>query len=263
MNRQKPTLSDTFAATTKITFSFVFLPEFYLLIAGIVILIFTGGSFSEPGVDYGPLRPVLFAVVGLVAGLIPLALAFVIIPFHLLAGANIWLLTGVNSVASALVFSAIEPLIAKLFLDSGIVGFSTLAPPMLIFYGMVEFYLLSRMNNHINYQRYKARHRQPSIEGLIPAKKLGALISMSSQDHYVEIVTDIGRHLERLTMKMAVELAPKAVGLQVHRSHWVAYNAILDLEKTGGRYAVLLQNGTKIPVGKSRVAEVRAYLDSR
>lgn len=263
MNSQNPTLSDTLSATTKIAIAFVFRPEFYLLISGISLLIFTGGSFSEPGLDYGPLRPVLFAVVGVVAGLIPLSLSFVTIPLHLLLGTNIWLLTGINSAVSALIFSALEPQIAKIFLDSGIVGFLTLALPMLVFYSMAEFYLLFRMNNDINFQLYKTRHSSPSIEGLIPAHKRGTLISMSSQDHYVEIVTKNGNHLERLTMTMAIELAPKAVGLQVHRSHWVAYKSILGLEKTGERYAVLLQNGARIPVGKSRVAEVRSYLDSR
>ena len=88
-------------------------------------------------------------------------------------------------------------------------------------------------------------------------------MSLSAQDHYVEIATPKGAHLERITIKKAIELVPESSGLQVHRSHWLAYNAILDLEKTGERYAVLLRNGTKLPVGKSKVQGLENYLKNR
>ncbi len=263
LKKKKPSFADAMAASSKIVVAHMFLPEFYFLLFGITLMVFANGVFADPEVNYGLISSVLIASTGLLAGLLPLALAFVTTPFHLLIGANLWLLTGIHIILTSLIFSAIQPHFARLFLDEGIVGFQTLFLPMLVFYSLAEFYMLSRLNTSLSFQRYQARHRQPSIESLIPAEKSGALVSMSSQDHYVEIVTDRGSHLERMTMKNAVELVPEASGLQVHRSHWVAYNSILELEKTAERHAVLLQNGVKIPVGKTKVAEVRAYLNNR
>jgi DNA-binding LytR/AlgR family response regulator len=133
----------------------------------------------------------------------------------------------------------------------------------MIFYALGEFYLLSRANSRLNFQHYKARHRPPGIETLIPAGKQGALISISAQDHYVEIVTTGGRHLERLTMKEAVARAPEGDGIQVHRSHWVALEAIVRLEKSGGGHSVVLTNGARLPVGQPRLADVQAALRAR
>ncbi len=263
MKTKKPSFRDAMAAASKIILAHVFLPEFYFVLFSITFLVFANGAFIEPGVDYGQVRPLLLALTGVLAGVLPLALAFVTAPFHLLIGANLWLLTSLHVVLTAVIFSAIQPLFARLFLDEGIAEFAQLLFPMLIFYGFAEFYLLARLNPTLSFSQYKARHRQPSIKNLIPAPKSGPLISMTSQDHYVEIVTKNGNHLERLTMKNAVAMVPDAAGLQVHRSHWVAYNAMLSLEKTAGRHAVLLQNGTKIPVGKSKLAEVQAFLANR
>lgn len=262
IKKKRPSFADSMAATSKIIWAHMFLPEFYFLLFGITLLVFANGAFTEPGVDYGRMRPALLFSTSLLAGLLPLALAFVTTPFHLLTGANLWLLTGIHIILTALIFSAIQPYFAGLFLDEGIAGFQTLFLPMLIFYTLAEFYMLSRLNSTLSFRRYQQRHQQSSIESMIPAHKSGAIISMSSQDHYVEIVTENGSHLERLTMKNAVELVPETAGLQVHRSHWVAYNAMQSLEKSADRHVVILRNGAKISVGKTKVAEVQAYLES-
>jgi len=134
---------------------------------------------------------------------------------------------------------------------------------MLVFYGFPSLYLLMRLRPTICYNKYLERHASNSIEQFIPADKLGPLISLSAQDRYVEITTQNGVHLERMTIKRAVELVAECAGIQVHRSHWVAFEAVLDLEKTGERYAVLLRNGRKLPVGKSKVQALQTYLENR
>lgn len=263
MNDKKPSLKDAFRATSKIILTFMFLPEFYFLLLGISLLVFANGVFTKPGIDYGQARPILITSSSLFAGLLPLALAFVTTPFHLLMGINLWLLTAIHVVITSLAFSTIQPQIAALFMDEGIASFQELIIPIFVFYSLAEFYMLSRLDKKLSFQRYQARHTRPSIKRFIPAHKVGVLISMSSQDHYVEIITDKGRHLERMTMKKAVELVPEAEGLQVHRSHWVGYDSILGMEKTGGRYEISLRNGAKIPVGKTNVTDVLAYLKTR
>jgi DNA-binding LytR/AlgR family response regulator len=40
-------------------------------------------------------------------------------------------------------------------------------------------------------------------------------------------------------------------GLQVHRSHWVAGCAVVEMKKQNGRCVVVLQNGTEVPVSRA------------
>jgi len=259
----KATFKDSIDATRKILKTYIFLPDFYYMVAGISLMVFAVQLFVKPGVDYGLVRPILFAISGALAGVVPMAVAYITLPPHLLFRANIWVLTVLNVFISALVFAYLQPIIAGSMLDSGVLRFPRLVWPMLVFYVFAEFYMLMRINSLICFNKYVKRHASDTIEQFIPANKLGPLLSLSAQDHYVEMVTSKGVHLERITIKKAIELVPDGSGLQVHRSHWVAFNAILDLEKIGERTAVLLRNGTKLPVGKSKIQELQTYLENR
>ncbi len=263
MQTGKPTLKDALAATDKVMKAHFFIPDLYFILAGILVIVFSSGVFSEPGVDYGFILPFLVASSGLCASLVAIALAYITVPMHFLFRANIWLMTGVHVVLTSVVFSAIQPHYAALFLEEGVAPFSALIHPVLIFFGLAEFYMLFRLNSYINIDSYVARHILPDIESHIPPKVRGPLISMSSQDHYLEIVTENGSHLIRQTMAKAVTMVPEDAGLRIHRSHWVAFNAIVKMEKTAEKYTVLLKNGQTLPVGKSKVEELQAFLDSR
>jgi len=262
-NAGKATLKDSVEATRKILQTYIFLPDFYFIIVGITLMVFTAQLFVKPGVDYGLLRPVLFVISGILAGAVPLLVAFLTLPPHLFFKASIWVLTLLNVSISAVIFAYLQPIIAGTMLDDGVLSFQRLVWPMFVFYFFAEFYMLMRLSPIVCFNTYLKRHAKDSIEQFIPANKLGPVLSLSAQDHYVEIATPKGAHLERITIKKAIELVPESSGLQVHRSHWVAYNAILDLEKTGERYAVLLRNGTKLPVGKSKVQGLENYLKNR
>lgn len=63
----------------------------------------------------------------------------------------------------------------------------------------------------------------------------GALVSVSVEDHYLDIVTEDGSN--RILKRMADALAELEghPGLQIHRSHWVSLDAITDLEQTAAR----------------------------
>lgn len=259
----KATLKDALAGTRYLLTAYAFLPDYYFIVAGLTMVVLATQLFVVPGVDYGLARPVLFLASGVLAGVVPMLVAFITWPPHLLFKANIWVSTFVNIVISALAFAYVQPVFAKFILDDGILSFQRLAWPMFVFYFFAEFYMLMRLNQIVNFNIYIARHASDGIEKFIPAHKLGPIMSLSAQDHYVEIATSKGTHLERITIKKAIEMVPDDAGLQVHRSHWVAYEAILTLEKTGERYAVLLRNGAKLPVGKSKVQELECYLDRR
>ena len=69
------------------------------------------------------------------------------------------------------------------------------------------------------------------------------------QDHYVEVHTAAGSELLLLRFRDALREVEGVDGLQVHRSHWVARNAVARVERRrgGGRVALRLVNGSKVP----------------
>ncbi len=88
----------------------------------------------------------------------------------------------------------------------------------------------------------------------------GTILSLQSQDHYVEVVTSAGQEL--LLMRLADAISEvKADGFQVHRSWWVAREAVANLIKTEGRHELLLHDGRRVPVSRSNQKTVLAWLD--
>lgn len=76
------------------------------------------------------------------------------------------------------------------------------------------------------------------------------LLALEMEDHYLRIHTAIGSDLILLRLRDAMaELGPKR-GRQVHRSWWVAENAVASTER-GARPLLVLRNGLKVPVSKS------------
>jgi len=57
--------------------------------------------------------------------------------------------------------------------------------------------------------------------------------------------------------QIAEQLGP-ARGMQVHRSWWVARNAIQGWEEAGRSVTLVLSNGLRVPVARNRVAQLRA-----
>ena len=48
------------------------------------------------------------------------------------------------------------------------------------------------------------------------------------------------------------------LGEQVHRSHWVAWEAIAGVERDEGKMQLILRNGQKIPVSRANRPKVDA-----
>lgn len=74
------------------------------------------------------------------------------------------------------------------------------------------------------------------------------IVSMSMQDHYVEVTTTRGRQLVLLRMQDAVREVAPVEGCRIHRSHWVALAHARDLSKRGPKAQVSLSDGRRLPV---------------
>ncbi len=78
------------------------------------------------------------------------------------------------------------------------------------------------------------------------------VLALEAQEHYVKVYTDRGEDLVLYRLSDAVkELAQSVPGLRVHRSYWVAEDAIREIQPTAKSYRIALANGMTVPVSKS------------
>ena len=93
----------------------------------------------------------------------------------------------------------------------------------------------------------------------LPAGSRAELLHLRMQDHYVEVHTAAGSEMLLLRFRDALREVEAVDGLRVHRSHWVARAAVVGVERErGGRLALRLVNGTKVPVSRSFAPIVKA-----
>ncbi|MGQ2950319.1 MAG: LytTR family DNA-binding domain-containing protein [Agrobacterium sp.] len=105
--------------------------------------------------------------------------------------------------------------------------------------------------------RREVKSAAPLLERLPPQKR-GALLRLSVQDHYTQIVTTRGHQLVLLRFADALKEIGQTEGLQIHRSHWIADADVVSLRKQAGRLHVITGDGSEIPVSRSYNAAVQA-----
>lgn len=100
--------------------------------------------------------------------------------------------------------------------------------------------------------------QNPRLLDRIEPTKRGDLIRMSARDHYLEVVTHMGK--VELLMRFSDALAELdgIDGLQVHRSHWVAAGAVSGAEKQGDKLMLVTTDGARVPVSRKHRPDVLA-----
>ncbi len=86
--------------------------------------------------------------------------------------------------------------------------------------------------------------------------EVDSLVRLSAQGNYVEVSTLAGRHLVLLPFHEAIALLPPEAGIRVHRSHWVSQTAVHEIDRQGREMNLVLTDGTKVPVSRSRQTEI-------
>ena len=88
------------------------------------------------------------------------------------------------------------------------------------------------------------------------------LLHVSSQDHYVQAVTDRGSHLILMRFADALGELEMIEGIRVHRAHWIAKSAIAKPLKKDGRLYVETTDGETFPVSRTYLKQAREFLNS-
>lgn len=93
---------------------------------------------------------------------------------------------------------------------------------------------------------------QPRLLKRLSPAISGDILRLSSRDHHVEVATTSGRETLRLRMADAIDEMEPVDGFCIHRSHWVARNAITGVERKNAHKAYfILSNGERLPISRT------------
>ncbi|ETA52162.1 LytTR family DNA-binding domain-containing protein [Ponticoccus alexandrii] len=90
---------------------------------------------------------------------------------------------------------------------------------------------------------------------------LSRLRHIEAREHHVHVTLDGESLTQRARLGDIVAQTAPEDGFQPHRSWWVAAQAGGRLEKDGPKHVLQLRDGTRIPVARTRVEEVREWLE--
>lgn len=88
------------------------------------------------------------------------------------------------------------------------------------------------------------------------------ILSIESQDHYVEISTTSSKSLLRARIADIATMLSHIDGIMPHRSYWVSRNAIKGMSSSSNKKTLILTSGEQIPIARGRVAKVQDWLEN-
>ena len=98
----------------------------------------------------------------------------------------------------------------------------------------------------------------PKFLTRIPVKlRGGEIYAVEAEDHYLRLHTSKGQDLILLRLADAVAELDGIEGAQVHRSWWVARDAVTDAQRGDGRAVLTLKDGSAVPVSRTYAKELR------
>jgi len=99
---------------------------------------------------------------------------------------------------------------------------------------------------------------RPKFLERLPPKMRGAEIwAVEAEDHYLRLHTSKGQDLILMRLADAVAELEGIEGARVHRSWWVARDAIVDARRSDGRATLTLKDDSRVPVSRTYAAALR------
>jgi hypothetical protein len=138
-------------------------------------------------------------------------------------------------------------------------GASVVQLPMLVLYcTVVSIAVLAEIARFYRPQPAAPAAPAPApILARLPLPQRGRLRALIATDHYVEVLTDKGSGLLLMRLADAIGETTGVAGVQIHRSHWVALDAVDKLVRTDGKPFVELSGGRRLPISRGYLAAAR------
>lgn len=105
--------------------------------------------------------------------------------------------------------------------------------------------------------RQPGEHRLSLFTARLSAPLGGRLLCLEMQDHYLKVHHSGGSEMILCRMEDAAREL-NGLGRRVHRSWWVAADAVEAVERKGQRTLLRLSEGRRVPVGRSYRSDLRA-----
>jgi len=222
--------------------------------------------FGGPIGTYEGMQPLFRGVYwgGLIFGAVPFAYAFRKMITRALPDLSIWPQAGI--VAAGFSF-AYTPVVFLATYWAAHLGLAQMAPLELIWGGTflaagcayaVRTLVLSENADETAPSETPEEVERPACRLMLridPALR-GPLISISVRDHYVDVRTRSGQASLLMRLSDAISETEGVDGAQVHRSHWIAWDAVEGVEREGGNLVLRMAQGARIPVSRLHRAKV-------
>lgn len=115
------------------------------------------------------------------------------------------------------------------------------------------------LSNGANSDEQSAAH--PILADRLPPELGNQISLLHAQGHYTQVETDKGSALVYLRFSDAEKLASEvAAGMRVHRSFWVAFNAVDNATIEGSKMSLTLKSGRQVPVSRTYRERARELL---
>ncbi len=85
------------------------------------------------------------------------------------------------------------------------------------------------------------------------------LLSLEAHDHYLRVSTTRGSELILLRLSDAQQELTNYPGLRVHRSWWVAKDAIERVSRSNGRTNLVLRDNSTVPVSRTYLKSLKEF----
>lgn len=106
------------------------------------------------------------------------------------------------------------------------------------------------------------RPPKPGFWQKVPAALGDDLVSLSAELHYTRVRTTAGETLVLYPFGKAVEELTETEGLQVHRSHWLAFAHVAQVLRRREQAVVTMDTGDTVPVSRRFRADLFAGLEA-
>lgn len=166
-----------------------------------------------------------------------------------------WLFVLVTAAAAVVLLAPFTLFLLYLLVPTGAMNFPGLAELALLMVcmslGFSALRSLGAEPEPVALPRDAGAESRARIMQRIDPELRGALWAMSVRDHYVEVITSAGSARVLLRLSDAIAEADPIAGAQVHRSHWVAWDAVEAVEREGAKLFLRLSHGLRVPVSKN------------
>lgn len=95
----------------------------------------------------------------------------------------------------------------------------------------------------------------------LPPERRARIRRIHAANQYIEVVTDAGSAMVRLSLRDAVSLMPAETGWLCHRSLWIRKDEVVALAFHRGQAQITDRNGGIFAISRASAPEIRDWLD--